>query len=215
MDQLAQKLTGKIHNVVAPNDAIRLLIEDHRKIDDLFCQFSDMKDKTDMTKKTSLVRETLTMLKAHMIMEEELFYPTVRTMIDNKDCVMEEADEEHHIVGFLIDELMEMNPADPHYDCKFTLLITLVRAHVTVEENSMLTKVAHLNMNFEQFAQQMKAKKAEIMANMPNRMVGRKCDNAMTALSGMEYGTCPTTKSTTKSTTASSTAFNPTVNMAA
>lgn len=105
-------------------NAISLLKKDHTKVKGLFDQF----EKADsLREKRKIVAEAIVELKLHAAVEEDIFYPAVRKPIGKK--VMNEADEEHHVVKVLIAELEEMDGKEGHYDAKFTVLAENVRHH--------------------------------------------------------------------------------------
>src|SRR5205085_1523286 len=89
-------------------DALQILREDHRKVKDIFRQFEDAEDQ--QTKK-ALVDQALTELTVHTQLEEEIFYPAVRSEGDTGDLI-DEAEEEHHVAEMLIEELRRMRPSD-------------------------------------------------------------------------------------------------------
>lgn len=51
--------------------------------------------------------------------------------------MMNEANEEHHLVHVLIAELKELEPSDDAFQAKFTVLGELVKHHVKEEEGEM------------------------------------------------------------------------------
>lgn len=103
-------------------DAISLLTEDHNKVKKLFKEFEDLKkSKTSKDKKSKLVKEICMELTIHAQVEEEVFYPAVRTAIDDQD-LMDEAEVEHAGAKELISQLEEMSPDEDLYDAKVTVL---------------------------------------------------------------------------------------------
>jgi hypothetical protein len=57
----------------------------------------------------------------HAEFEEGLIYPAIRAGIEH-DEVMNEANEEHHLVHVLIAELKELEPRDEAFQAKFIVL---------------------------------------------------------------------------------------------
>lgn len=114
--------------------ATDLLREDHQRVKELFSRF----DETDeMTTKAEIVEQTLLELTIHTALEEEIFYPAVRTQ-DDSDSTVDQAEEEHHVAKILIAELETMDPGDPRFDAKFRVLSEAVRHHIQEEELNML-----------------------------------------------------------------------------
>lgn len=138
-------------------DAISLLKKDHTTVKGLFDQF----EKADsLREKRKIVAEAILELKLHAAVEEEIFYPAVRKPIGKK--VMNEADEEHHVVKVLIAELEEMDGKEDHYDAKFTVLAENVRHHIKEEENQMLPKSKALHVDMDSLGQKILSRKEQL-----------------------------------------------------
>jgi len=131
-----QKRTGE--------NAISMLQNDHEKVKGLFDKFEKTKDSA---AKKKIVAEALGELKIHATIEEEFFYPAVRQQIDDKEGLMDEADEEHHVAKVLIAELDAMNGNEDHWDAKFTVLAESVRHHIK-EEGDMFKKAMKTDIDF-------------------------------------------------------------------
>ena len=136
--------------------AIAILKKDHDSIKVLFEDF-EKAEKT--ASKEKVIEQALTALKIHAILEEEIFYPTVRAHVGNK--VMNEADEEHHVAKVLIAELDRDDNKD-HRDAKFIVLAESVRHHIKEEENEMLPKAEELEIDFEALGQRMLDRKKQL-----------------------------------------------------
>ncbi len=141
-------------------DAIALLKSDHDSVKDLFDRF---KKADGRRSKTKIAREALTELKIHAVLEEEIFYPTVRRAV-GKD-IMNEADEEHHVAKVLIAELEEMDGHGDHYDAKFNVLAENVRHHIKEEEGEMLPKAETADIDFGKLGREMLNRKKQLLAN--------------------------------------------------
>ena len=140
--------------------AIAILKKDHDTVKSLFDEFE--KAETSAARK-KFIDQALTELKMHAILEEEIFYPTVRRQVGNK--VMNEADEEHHVAKVLIAELDHAGDRNGHRDAKFTVLAENVRHHIKEEEDEMLPKAKELNIDFEQLGQRMLERKQQLLKN--------------------------------------------------
>lgn len=140
----------------AAPDAIASLKADHKKVKGLFEKFEKAKDRR---VKKAIVAEVLEELGIHATLEEELFYPAVRAAIKDKDGLMEEADEEHHVAKVLIAELEGMDGSESHYDAKFTVLVENVRHHIKEEEGEMLPKAQKTRVNFTALGAEMLKRK--------------------------------------------------------
>lgn len=130
----AKSTTKKQH------DAISLLTADHKAVMDLFKQFEEAKEGEDEETCAALVQEICNELTVHAAVEEEIFYPAVQAAIDDDD-LMDEAEVEHASAKDLIAQLEEMEPGDPLYAAKVTVLGEYVKHHVGEEEGEMFKKV--------------------------------------------------------------------------
>ena len=138
--------------------AIAILKKDHDTVKGLFDEFEKAETPA---RKTKIIDQALTELKIHAILEEEIFYPTVRAHV-GKD-IMNEADEEHHVAKVLIAELDTVGTENDHRDAKFTVLAESGRHHIREEENEMLPKAKELEIDFEALGQRMLARKKELL----------------------------------------------------
>jgi hemerythrin superfamily protein len=119
-------------------DAVSLIEQDHRNVEDLFKQFETAGPQAYKTK-DDLVLQITVELQAHATIEEEVFYPAVAAMAaeEGKELV-QEAVEEHQQVKQLLAELGQMTAEDDGFDDKVLTLIENVRHHVEEEESEML-----------------------------------------------------------------------------
>lgn len=120
-------------------DAIAMLTADHKAVMDLFKQFEKARDSEDDETCAALVQEICSELTVHTTLEEEIFYPAVQDVIDDDD-LMDEAEVEHASAKDLIAQLEEMEPGDPLYAAKVTVLCEYVKHHVGEEEGEMFKK---------------------------------------------------------------------------
>jgi hemerythrin superfamily protein len=92
-------------------DAIALLMQDHREVEQLFKEFEAAKKAEDEAAKAEIVKQVCIALTAHAEIEEEIFYPAVREEIEDAD-VMDEAEVEHGSIKALVGELEGMRPGE-------------------------------------------------------------------------------------------------------
>jgi hemerythrin superfamily protein len=114
-------------------EATSLLKEQHRKVERLFKQIEEAK-----ADQEELVNELASNLAAHMKIEQDIFYPRVRTF--DEDLVLESF-EEHSIAEVALKRLIATSPDDEPFDARVTLLKELIRHHVEEEEKSLFPKV--------------------------------------------------------------------------
>jgi hemerythrin superfamily protein len=119
-------------------DAVSLIEQDHRNVEDLFKQFETAGPQAYKTK-DDLVLQITQELTAHATIEEEVFYPAVvASAAEEGKELVEEAVEEHQEVKQLLAELGQMTAQDDGFDDKVQTLIDNVRHHVEEEESEML-----------------------------------------------------------------------------
>lgn len=125
----------------AQTDAIELLIADHRRVDKLFKEYDKLvENEGSYNEKESLAATICAELTIHTQVEEEIFYPASREVLDEEDLV-DEAIVEHASAKDLIEQLAAMAPDDDLYDAKVRVLSELIEHHVEEEEDEMFPKV--------------------------------------------------------------------------
>jgi hemerythrin superfamily protein len=121
-------------------NAIQLLKKDHKKVKDLFKKYEELEEES--TEREKICREVLNDLDTHTRVEEEIFYPAVADLSDEKpQKLVREAIEEHAVAKELVHELMEMDVDDPQYDAKMQVLMENVKHHIREEEGEMFPAV--------------------------------------------------------------------------
>lgn len=144
--------------------ALTMLKTDHDKVKKLFAKF----EKAHSSEKQEVVSEALEELKIHAAVEEQLFYPALRQQMEDEDGLMDEADEEHHVVKFLIAELEQMQGNEDYWEAKFTVLAENVRHHIKEEEGEIFPKARKTAIDFAALGEQMaERKKAFLQQGVP------------------------------------------------
>jgi hemerythrin-like domain-containing protein len=125
---------------MASTDAITILTDDHKKVEQLFRRFEKAGERAH-TEKRTVVDRIIEALAVHAAIEEQVFYPVIRaTVPDTEDQTLESL-EEHHIVKWVLSELDSMSPEDERFDAKVTVLMENVRHHVEEEEQDLFPMV--------------------------------------------------------------------------
>ena len=139
-------------------DAIALLKADHREVEDLFAKF----EKAGSGSKQTIAEQICDELKIHSMIEEEIFYPSLKGKIEDED-LLDEAYVEHDGAKVLINDIMAGGGSgDEFYDAKVKVLQEQIEHHVKEEEAP----------SEGIFAQ---ARKAEVdLVAMRDRMMARK-----------------------------------------
>ena len=146
-------------------DAIELLKQDHRKVEDLFNEFEKLKD-DDEAAATVVIESACAELQIHDKIETEIFYPALRGEEEVED-LLDEAEVEHDTVRELIDKLEGMELDDPKRLAHFTVLMEYVKHHVEEEEKEMFPKVQKMKeLDLDALGVEMKERQTELMAEM-------------------------------------------------
>jgi hemerythrin superfamily protein len=146
--------------------AIELLVADHRKVDQLFKQYEDMKEDEDESRR-AIAELVCAELTVHATVEEELFYPWLRENLDADDMEMvEEAEVEHQTAKDLIAQLEGAQELDAVYDAKVKVLSEYIKHHVKEEEEEIFPKVSDKKEELDELGQEMAARKVELMEEL-------------------------------------------------
>ncbi len=124
-------------------DAIKLLIQDHRRVERLFKEYERAGDRAHTTK-ARIARTVVRELSIHASIEEQFLYPTARELSEKLDNQVLEALEEHHVAKATLAELEKMSPRDERFDAKMTVLMESIRHHVDEEEEELFPKLRKL-----------------------------------------------------------------------
>ena len=121
-------------------DAITLLREDHKTVEQLFKRYEKAGDRA-YVEKRQIVDRIIEELSIHAAIEEQVFYPVARATVANTEDIALESLEEHHIVKWLLSELVDLDPTAERFDAKVTVLMENVRHHVEEEQTDFFPKV--------------------------------------------------------------------------
>lgn len=120
-------------------DAIALLTEDHRTVQELFRRYAKLGERAHKSRE-DLVKRITRELAIHAAIEEQVFYPRLREEGRRvKDDVLEGL-EEHHLIKEALADLEKSSPEDERYDAKVKVLIEQVEHHVKEEEGEMFPR---------------------------------------------------------------------------
>jgi hemerythrin superfamily protein len=147
-------------------DAIDLLMADHKKVKRLFSDFDKLKqEEGDDEDKVAIVNQICNELTIHTQLEEEIFYPAVRKAIDDSD-LMDEALVEHAGAKDLIAQLESASPDDELFDAKVTVLGEQINHHVKEEEGTMFPEAKKAKVDTRALGATMLKRKIALMDEM-------------------------------------------------
>jgi len=162
-DETGQKAKSA-KQAAKPEDAIRLLMTDHREVEALFKKFESVKD--DDSVKADIVAQICEALSVHAEIEEEIFYPAVREALNEKgEDMVDEAEVEHESIKSLVEWLEDAEPDDEHYDAKVKVLTEYVKHHVKEEENELFPAVKKTDLDLDNLGAEMFERKTELMGD--------------------------------------------------
>jgi hemerythrin-like domain-containing protein len=117
-------------------DALTLLEKEHTTVKGLL---RDLEGAEKPTEREKLFKQVYEDLKAHEIIEEEIFYPALREHPKAKDIVLESL-VEHDVVDRLMGELKKMKGSDEMFPAKAKVMKENVEHHIEEEEGEMWRK---------------------------------------------------------------------------
>jgi hemerythrin superfamily protein len=149
------------------DDALSLLIHDHRAVQRLFDAF-EKTDKNDLDARGALVRRACEELTVHSIIEEELLYPAAQEALHDSDVLdVEEAYVEHFLVKMLIEKFSVLKPGAPGFDATFKVLTEMVRHHIEEEENELFAELRRTRLDLEALGGKLAQRKAALESKLP------------------------------------------------
>jgi hemerythrin superfamily protein len=147
-----------------PRDAIALLKEDHRKVEELFKQFETARGEG---RKEKLAREICLELSVHTALEEKIFYPACDGKVD--EDLLNESYVEHDAAKVLIAEIDAANgEGDEYFDSKVKVLQEEIEHHVEEEEkrvDGLFAQARKADLDMDALGEQLAARKEELTAD--------------------------------------------------
>jgi hypothetical protein len=145
-------------------DAITLLKEDHRTVEDLFKQFESAKGDG---RKRKIAEQIAAELIVHSQIEEEIFYPACEGKVDDDD--LDEAYVEHDGAKVLINDIEAGSPDDHFYDAKVKVLKEEIEHHIKEEEgwlHGVFSQAKRHGVDMDAVGDELAARKAELMGGI-------------------------------------------------
>ena len=141
-------------------DAIALLKQDHRTVEELFEKFQKANGSD---RKRTLAEQICLELSVHAEIEEEIFYPACEGKVD--EDLLKESYVEHDGAKVLIAEIIGGGPSDEFYDAKVKVLQEEIEHHVQEEEKRMeglFAQARKAGLDMDSLGQQLAARKMEL-----------------------------------------------------
>lgn len=143
-------------------DAIALLKQDHRTVEELFKKFEKASGDG---RKQSIAEEICLDLSVHAQIEEEIFYPACEGKVD--EDLLKESYVEHDGAKVLIAEIEGGKPGDSYYDAKVTVLAEQIKHHVHEEEaflKGLFAQARRSDLDLDALGAELAARKEELQA---------------------------------------------------
>ena len=145
-------------------DAIAVLKDDHRTVEELFEQFEKASGEG---RKQKLAQQICLELSVHATIEEEIFYPACEGKIE--EDLLKEAYVEHDGAKVLIAHILEGDgQSDEYFDAKVKVLQEQIEHHVEEEEKrleGMFSQARKAGLDMEALGLQLAERKAELTAS--------------------------------------------------
>ncbi|SHN34158.1 hemerythrin domain-containing protein [Rhizobacter sp. OV335] len=149
-----------------PADAIKLLRADHAEVKKLFAEYDKLaKAEADASEREALALDICAKLTVHAQIEEEIFYPACRDVLQDQDDLLDEATVEHASAKDLIAQLQSSSPDDDMYDAKVKVLGEYIDHHVKEEQNELFPKVRP-KLDRKELGEQLQARKDALLARL-------------------------------------------------
>lgn len=119
-----------------------LLKSDHREVQRLFREIEESLENLQVDQAELAFEELRSELTAHSKAEQEVFYEPLFLMSKEKqgEDLVWEGEEEHHVIGLLLNELSRMEVDGGDWRAKLKVLSEIVNRHIRVEEEEIFAE---------------------------------------------------------------------------
>ena len=142
-------------------NAITMLEDDHKKMRGLLDQLESTTERGVKTREElfATIKGELTL---HETIEEEIFYPALKSHPKAEDIVLE-GYEEHHVVDLVMAELEDLPVDDESWGAKAKVMKENVEHHMEEEEGEMFKQARAVfdRQELEELGQKMAARKEQ------------------------------------------------------
>jgi iron-sulfur cluster repair protein YtfE (RIC family) len=152
-------------NELVDKDACDLLDADHIAVKHLFVEYARLAmaaPADSAAERQALAQKICAELTVHAQIEEEIFYPALREVIDEPQR-LDEAQEEHQEAKELIAQIEGLGTADETMDDLVTLLAREIEHHVKEERDHLFPKArAAESLDLDALGAQLKERQQEL-----------------------------------------------------
>ncbi|MGZ3747143.1 MAG: hemerythrin domain-containing protein [Pseudobdellovibrionaceae bacterium] len=118
-----------------------ILKKDHQEVKDLFEQIENSLKEKNYDEAESAFEELRVKITAHAKAEQEVFYQPLKMVSEDSksEDLIGEAEQEHHLIALLLNELSRMDPDAEEWKAKMTVLNEMVNHHFEEEEGEIFS----------------------------------------------------------------------------
>ena len=147
-------------------DAIAMLKADHDRVKTLLAELESTTERGVKTRQ-ELFATIKGELTVHEVIEEEIFYPALKSHPKAQDIVLE-AYEEHHVVDLLMGELESLDVSDETWGAKAVVMKENVEHHIEEEEDEMFPQARQVFSKDElvELGERMKVRQDELLGQL-------------------------------------------------
>jgi hemerythrin superfamily protein len=128
--------------------ALDLIEDDHDRLKKMF---DEALEATDGASRAALLHRIRAELIAHERVEEDIFYPALRSASEQAKDIVLEGYEEHHVIDVILDEMLDVPEDAENWQAKLKVLHENLEHHIEEEEGEMFTR-ARKTMSKEQLS---------------------------------------------------------------
>ena len=151
----------------AAPDAVTLLKEDHRRVEELFKEFQNAKGDG---RKKKIAEKICAELIVHTELEEKIFYPACEGKVKEDD--LQEAYVEHDSAKVLIAEIANGGPDDDFYEAKVKVLQEEIEHHVKEEEgwlNGIFSQAKRHGVDMDALGEELAERQKQLFAQIDEK----------------------------------------------
>ena len=142
-------------------NALTLLRADHDAVLELFDKFESASRKD---QKQKLADQICAELTIHTMIEEEIFYPSIREAQREESGALDEALVEHDGAKKLIEAIENGQAGDEMFDAQIKVLSEYIKHHVKEEYREIFPAARKADVDLDELGAQLTARKKELKA---------------------------------------------------
>jgi hemerythrin superfamily protein len=122
---------------MAELNALDLIKDDHERLKKMFKRALQTDD---AAARGDLLQQIRAELVAHERMEEDIFYPALRSASEKAKDIVLEGYEEHHVIDLILDEMFNVPEDTDQWTAKLNVLHENLEHHIEEEEGEMFKR---------------------------------------------------------------------------